>query len=1097
MNETDWSEPDVSGLPTGTVTLLLADVEGSTPLWSSQPGDMTAAVARLDHALVEAVAANDGFRPVEQGEGDSFVIAFARASDALACALELQRAPLAPIRLRIGLHTGDVQLRDEGNYIGPTINRTARLRNLAHGGQTVLSGAMELMVVDQLPPGVWLTDLGTHPLRGMTRPERVVQLCHPDLHNDFPPLRTDVVAAAHNLPVQLTNFVGRQAEMARLREVLAANRLVILTGAGGAGKTRLAVQVAAELADEFADGVCYVDLAPITHPEVVMVSAARAMGLPDQPGRSTLDTLLRFVRDRHMLLVLDNCEHLLDSSASLVVAILGGAPGLTVLATSREPLNVPGEAIWLVPSLSLAGDAVELFTDRARLACAEFNVTGDGGAAVAEICRRLDGMPLAIELAAARVRAMSLSEILVSLHDRFRLLTGGSRTVVRRQQTLRASVDWSHALLTEIERILFRRLAVFLGGFDLDAVRAVAGADGVERYQVLDQLTLLVDKSLVIAENTGGRTRYRLLETMRQYGLEKLGESGEADLMRSRQRDYYTAMAAVLDTLAGTSYEERVELAELEMDNLRGAFGWSLENADVEQALSLASSLQPLWVTSGHLGEGLAWFDAAFKIHGGDLDVAPPVHARALADKAVLDLWSWSSAAASLDQAQKALAIARAIDDPALVARALFACGHVAGYSKAGLALPYFAEAAELARALDDRWRLSQILAWQSNQAVAAGNAVGAQAAGDEGRDLADVVGDRYAARLCGVSLGWAAMMRGDLVAAEAQFRAVAAESEDAHDLLINVSSLAGLATTLAHQGRVSDARVTADAGLAVAAELGGFWRGMAHSALVFAGLAAGDVEAAKGAGDAARQRMSFQPQTAAALRAHSVEVALARGDLVAALSEADKAVATSTGWHLSTALAGRARAMLAQGERGQAERDAHEALVAAADSGAYLAVANILECLAEVTMDTDMQRAARLFGASDAFRRQRSLARFEVYEAGYQAAVVALRNTLSEDDFDTAWAEGAALPIEEAIAYAQRGRGERKRPASGWASLTPAELDVARLVREGRGNKDIAARLFVSPRTVQTHLTHIFTKLGFTSRVQLAQEAAKQMGQA
>ena len=423
----------------------------------------------------------------------------------------------------------------------------------------------------------------------------------------------------------------------------------------------------------------YVDLAPITDPELVPVTVARALGLPDQPGRSTMDTLLRFVRDRQLLVVLDNCEHLLDASAELVVALLSAAPGLTVLATSREAIGVAGEVSWRVPSLSLADEAIELFTDRARHARPGFTLTDDNAAAVGEICRRLDGVPLAIELAAARVRALSLAEILDSLHDRFRLLTGGARTAVRRQQTLRASVDWSHALLTEPERVLFRRLAVFLGGFDLDAAQAVAGGGDVERYQVLDQLTLLVDKSLVVADDSGGRTRYRLLETVRQYALEKLGESGEADAVRARHRDHYTALAAVLDAPAGSDYEQRIEQADIEIDNLRAAFGWSRENSDIELALALASSLQPLWQARGRLREGLAWFDAAL----ADLDaqhpeVAAAVRARALADSAVLGLWA--GAADSPDQAQHALAIAREVDDPALLARALTACGYIASY---------------------------------------------------------------------------------------------------------------------------------------------------------------------------------------------------------------------------------------------------------------------------------------------------------------------------------------------------------------------------------------------------------------------------------
>lgn len=282
MSATEWSELGVSELPTGTVTLLLADVEGSTRLWETQPVEMSAAIARLDETLAGLVAAHHGVRPVEQGEGDSFVLAFARASDAVACALALQRAPLAPIRLRIGINTGEIQLRDEGNYIGPTINRTARLRDLAHGGQTVLSGATEPVVIDYLPGGAWLTDLGTHPLRDLPRPERVVQLCHPDIQNDFPPLRVVGSAATQNLPAQLSRFIGRDSEMREVAGLLAENRLVTLTGAGGVGKTRLAVEVAGAIASEFGECIAYVDLAPITNPVLVPVAAARAFGLPDQ-----------------------------------------------------------------------------------------------------------------------------------------------------------------------------------------------------------------------------------------------------------------------------------------------------------------------------------------------------------------------------------------------------------------------------------------------------------------------------------------------------------------------------------------------------------------------------------------------------------------------------------------------------------------------------------------------------------------------------------------------------------------------------------------------------------------------------------------------
>jgi predicted ATPase/class 3 adenylate cyclase len=900
----DWSDLGVSELPTGTVTLLLADVEGSTRLWETQPEETAAAVAQLDHTLADVIAAHDGVRPVEQGEGDSFVVAFARASDAVACALDLQRAPLAPIRLRIGIHTGEVRMRDEGNYIGPTINRTARLRELAHGGQTVLSGATEPLVVDHLPDGAWLTDLGTHSLRELPRPERVVQLCHPDLRNEFPPLRLPKTVAARGLPMQFTNFVGRNAEMTHVRQLLTENRLVTLTGAGGVGKTRLAVQIAAAMAADFGGGVWYVDLAPITDPDAVPISMMRALGLLNQQGRSTMETLLWFVADRQMLVVLDNCEHLLDATAEVVVALLGASRRLTLLATSREPIGVAAEVTWRVPSLSLADEAIELFTDRARRLVPDFTINDKTAAAVAEICRRLDGMPLAIELAAARVRALSLGEIVDGLHDRFRLLTGGARTAVRRQQTLRASVDWSHALLSEPERVLFRRLAVFLGGFDLDAAQAVCGSEHVQRYHVLDQLTLLVDKSLVVAENASDRMRYRLLETVRQYALEKLAESGEADAVRVRHRDHYTAMAALLDAPARADNEQRLEQAETEIDNLRAAFAWSRENSDTELALALAASLQPLWLTRGRIREGLAWFDTVL----ADLDtqrpeVAAAVRARVLADKAVLD--AWVGATSSMDQAVEALAIARDVNDPALVTRALTACGCIAGYN-AEVARPYFAEAIGLARATGDEWRLSQILGWQAYAAICVGDPIAARAAAEEGRDFADAIGDRFVSRQCRWALGYAKEWQGDLVGAVAQLGEVVAEAEAAHDVISRVVSLGGQGIALAYQGDPAAARAAADAALESAADQGGIFAGIRYTTLSTAALAAGDIAAAEDTSAAASQHMSVQPETAGIIIEQRAQAALARGDLAAARCLADEAVSQTAAWpyHAMLALA-------------------------------------------------------------------------------------------------------------------------------------------------------------------------------------------------
>ena len=1087
----DWSQLDVSGpLPTGTVTLLLADVEGSTRLWETQPKEMTAAIARLNQTVSEIIAEHDGVRPVEQGEGDSFVAAFARASDAVAAALEMQRAPLAPIRLRIGVHTGEIQLRDEGNYAGPTINRTARLRDLGHGGQTLMSGITEDLVADRLPADTWLTDLGTHPLRDLPRPERVAQLCHPDLINEFAPLRVSKPPVSQHLPMQLTNFIGRQAELSQARELLSENRLVTLTGAGGVGKTRLAIQIAGQLAHEFSGGTWYVDLAPITDAELVPTTAARAFGLPDQPGRSTMDTLTRFIADRQILVILDNCEHLLDASAALAAALLKACPGLTFLATSREPIGVAGEVSWRLPSLSLTDEAIELFTDRARHTRHEFAVTDDNVATVGEICTRLDGLPLAIELAAARVRALSLTEILDTLHDRFRLLTGGARTAVRRQQTLRASVDWSHALLSEAERTLFRRLAAFLGGFGLDAAQAVTGGGDMPRYQVMDLLTLLVDKSLVVADETRGRTRYRLLETVRQYAAEKLGESGEADDVRTRHRDHYTSMAALLDGPAGNDYGQRVEQTETEIDNMRAAFAWSRENGDAERALALASSLSPLW--QPRPAEGVAWLDMVLdEANAHHLDVAPAVRARALADRVLLAAnIGWYSELPG--QADEALTIARQLDNPALLARALAASGLIGFHSPT--AQGYRAEAISIARKLGDRLRLSHILSIETLVASFTGDVIAKRAAAQEGCDLAESIGYRAGFVRCRWYLGLAQLAQGDCAGAVEHFRTAGAAAEAGHYANFQKYTLAFQGVALAWQGDVAGARAAANEALEGDVELGSLNAGLANTALGMAALAAGDAATARNATDEACLHATGAPPGMTALsRAFSAQAALADGDLVAARRAADQAITTAAGWYSMWASITRARVALAQDEPDLAERDAHDALACAAELGAQLGVADILECLAVLATDGRSHReAARLFGAARAIRQRTGAVRFKVWDADYEASVAAVRNAMGQKDFDSAWAEGAALSSEEAIAYAQRGRGQRKRPTSGWASLTPAELDVVGLVSEGLANNDIAARLFISPRTVQTHLTHVYTKLGLTSRVQLVQEAAR-----
>lgn len=1029
-----WDDLSVSELlPTGTVTLLLADVEGSTRLWETQPERMTAALAELNRTVNTVIAAHDGVRPLEQGEGDSFVAAFARASDAVACALALQLAPLAPIRLRIGVHTGEIQLSDEANYAGPTINRTARLRDLAHGGQTVLSGATEPLVLDHLPAGVWLADLGSYPLRDLPRPERVVQLCHPDLHNEFPPLRVRNVVAAHHFPAQLTSFVGRVDEMTELRAAVTGNRLTTLTGAGGAGKTRLAMEVAAGLTSEFPDGLWNVDLAPITNSFVVPVTVARALDLPDEPGRSIMDQLVRSIGEKAMLLVLDNCEHLLDACGAMVVELLATCTHLTILATSREPLSVPGELSWRVPSLSVADEAIELFTDRARHARPDFVVDEHNVALVTEICERLDGMPLAIELAAARIRALSLNQIVDSLHDRFRLLTGGARTAVRRQQTLRASVDWSFALLTETEQVLFRRLAVFAGGFDLDAVQDVGASSEIERFQVLDQLSLLVDKSLVVAFETGTAAgdgmRYRLLETVRQYAQEKLTESGEANEVRNRHRDHYTAAAAAQEARGHAGDEELLLWAQAEVDNVRAAFAWSRENSDLEMALLLISSLRPLWLRGGRVMEALAGFDAILS-DGDHSKIEPAVWVRAVAHRSILS--AWVGLPCDPDRAQKALAIAREIDDPKLISRALIACGMLTLY-RAEQAQQYFSEAIKLVRAAGDLWSECQIFSYQATAAIFAGDPVAAVAAGEQGLAVAAQIGDRFFARNCRQWLGCGLAYQGFLHQACQVLRDLIHEAEAAGDLTMTVFGHTSHGGILAYRGAADAALAAAKLAHAASEAMGGIATDTVHSTFTHAHLARGDARAAwKSAEMALAQTV---PLREAFIRSATpnAEAALAGGDLVAARQRADQALAVVPGWYRVPALTVSAYIAVAQSDPERADRDAHDALVVATQTRGYTGVGGTLECLARLASDEGNHAyAARLLGAASTVRKRMENPRYPMYQDGHDELAATVQDALGSSDFDSCWRDGCAMSTEEAIAYAQHSRGERERPPTG-----------------------------------------------------------------
>jgi predicted ATPase/class 3 adenylate cyclase/DNA-binding CsgD family transcriptional regulator len=1094
------TEPRV---PVGTVTLLLADVEGSTRLWEAEPETMTEAVARLDEVVAAVVSSHGGVRPVEQGEGDSFVVAFTRASEAVATALDLQRADTAPIRLRIGIHTGEVQLRDEANYIGPAINRTARLRNIAHGGQAVLSQAAHDLVVDRLPEGAFLADLGVHRLRDLARPERVYQLCHPDLPTEFPPLRS-LDAYPHNLPVQLTSFVGRQAELEVLRALLADTRLLTLTGSGGSGKTRLALQVAAEVLPEFADGVWLVDLAPITGADAVASAVEHVMGLQDEPSRSTTETITHHIGTKSVLLVLDNCEHLITACATLADSLLRACPSLVILATSREPVDVAGEMAWRVPSLSLpdgdgpaetglSSEAVELFVDRARRARPEFRLTEANALAVEQICRRLDGIPLAIELAAARVRVLSAPQIASGLDDRFNLLTGGARTAVPRQQTLRASVDWSHALLTEPERTLFRRLAAFAGSFDFDAAQVIAADSSLAAHQVLDQLAMLVDKSLVVIEEREGELRYRLLETVRHYALEQLEGSGEEADARRRHRDHYLG---VVDTarqrVVGPEQDQWLDVLALEFHNLRAAFEWSRNVGDTEAAVFLAVALEPLWWMRGYWGEGGRWLDAALADPG---ELSPPLRALALASSGAIAGQSYDPKSVAL--AEEALALAHGLGDDGLLALVLRAAGTAFYVVDVRRAVTLFTEAIALARELDDKAVLAMTLQTLSATLLATGDPAAAIAAADEGLALASELQSPYLVRWIQVVRGRLLAMS-DVVAARSLLHEVAAEARAVGDRTALVMAQAMEAETAAMMGEAEIARPLAVELLATSDDMGStYHQAIVRWSVANVELAAGDAVAACRAFAEGWDLLGGAAGIADLLLGRWSEAELVLGDIEAARKRADDGVTRAEAggfkWQLCWALRAAARVAAADGDVERAEVLAHRALALGWEVGDSTAEAEVLELVAALALAHESyDEAARLFGAAEAFRHQIKSVRPGVFSDWYGSTVAALRDAMGDEALARAWKEGAALSLEEAVAYTQRGRGERRRPSVGWASLTPAELDVARLVGEGLANKDIAAKLFISPRTVQAHLTHIYAKLGVGSRVGLAREVTR-----
>ena len=1079
-------------LPVGTVTFLVSDASHA-------------------EAVAAAVAAHSGLRADADGPAaaDGTVVAvFGAVADGLAAAIDLQRRLLtepapehgrpAP---RTAVHTGEALLRGERYYTGAALTRCARLRDIAHGGQTLLSSATASLVAVSLPEGALLRDLGTHRLRDLSHADRVCELRTSGFDRDFPPLRS-LDALTHNLPIQLTSFVGRADELAAVERLIRSERLVTLTGMGGAGKTRLAAQAAAELADHWPDGVWWVDLGPATDPALVAELTASTIGVMVEPVGGPRRALSLQLRDRRVLVCLDNCEHLLEASAGLVETMLRTCTEVSVLATSREPLGVAGEMVWRVPSLQ-EEEAVALFVDRASRVRPWFTLDPTNEEAVRTLCRRLDGIPLAVELAAAWLRTLTPAQIAAGLDDRFALLVRGPRGAARRQQTLAASMDWSHDLLDETDRVVFRRLGAFKGGFTLDAARAVC-ADGqggpVAEAEVLSALGRLVDKSLVVVDEHGGEARYRLLETIRQYAVDRLDAAGEHDAARERHLDHFLALGEATEPeLEGPDQDASLDRVEAEHDNFRAALDWGLALQDPERGRRLAASLVWLWYKHGHGDEGLDFIQRA-------IDRAPDdrssVQARLLVSAAAL-AQVCGQFPRIVDYAQRGLEVATLNHDDRVRGQCLFLLAFVEFYLDLDAAWELCIQARACADAAGDAFTADSALVLQGS---------------------VPCMRDRYETALPLLREGGErCLRRGDRT-----FAALSLNYQD--DAAVSTGDI-GLADRLATQA------------LDVARPLGDYYAvGLSTCHLAFVKGVAGDIDGAlrlmqpvvrsvEGAdhavfiprmgsvlgmlhlwsGDPAGAVAWFERdvRTADPVPPDNLIVARSLPGLVAALRHlgrrdeaqrlADRALALARKLdvpHLVADALEQSARLVAADDPSAAEDLHHEALALRVDHGLRTFMVDNLDALAELAGRAEsFAEAVRLLAASDAARAAMGYPRPPIDRAQHEAIVARLRAALGDRAFADLWAEGAGLSLDDAVAYARRARGTRDRPSTGWASLTPTELDVVRLVAEGLTNPEIGSRLFISRATVKTHLSHVYAKLDVSNRTELAALASTRSG--
>ncbi len=809
--------------PTGTVTFLFTDIEGSTKKWEQYPDAMGAAVTRHDVLLREAIEVQGGY--VFKTVGDAFCAAFGNPQAALAAALSAQRTFLAQdwsevdsIRARMAMHTGIAEERD-GDYFGQPLNRVARLLSAGHGGQTLLSLACQELLRDALPPGIELRDMGEHRLKDLFRPERIFQVLARDLPTDFSPLTT-LDNRPNNLPRQTTPLIGREKEVAEVCNILCRPgvALLTLTGPGGTGKTRLGLQAAADMVDDFPDGSWFVELAPLTDASLVVSTIAQELGVKEAGGQPLLDTLKGYLRDKELLLLLDNFEQVAQAAPS-INQLLVACPHLKVLTTSRSALNLRGEHEYAVLPLELPDpkrlpslerlsqyESVRLFIERAQAVKSDFVITNEDAPAIAEICVRLDGLPLAIELAAARIKLLPPQAMLARLQARLKLLTGGARDLPARQQTLRGAIEWSYELLDEGEKQLFRRMAVFQGGRTFEAVEAVCNANGDLQADVLEGVGSLLGKSLLQQrKGTDEEPRFWMLETIHEFAREAMAESGEADVLHHEHAAYFLRFTEEAELqLTGGRQAEAFNRLEEEHDNLRAALEWSLgEKGSVETALRMCWSLWRFWVRRGHYAEGRRWTQRAL---ASGPNAPALMRARVHYAVGLINLYQGDTATAVIHD-KEALALFSEVGDKRGMSWALNDMGNLA-YMEGDLqkAITLFEESLVLKRELGDQRDIAIGIGNLGEMARFSGDYERASSLFEESLTVQRQLKDKYGMAITITNIGYIASSQGDHDKALVHLQESLAICWELGDKVNTAGALAGLAGVAVAKGQAARA---------------------------------------------------------------------------------------------------------------------------------------------------------------------------------------------------------------------------------------------------------------------------------------------------